>query len=283
MTFTSSSAESEGEFAPSDADWNYKDIPHLNELHNLVEGIPTAIGDDIITTVFMQKIGFLRIPLTVVNYAINNSAQVYYTTLGPYCLVIETQWTATSPTTTNVLTAYNLGSPRFLKFTHVVAHKLLANNYKTLMSADMPMRRRRGFLRQLGYSFRGDLHGYSFLETLRIAENNLISPLGLDQFVWTSGIHEIPSGRTEIGQPTTVGLIIERDGSVLKLYDRTCGHEGALLDQALLQDDCLRCPWHGRLNRPLGYLSLEEAVSQFVGGGVTATSSEGVVTILISR
>ena len=66
MTFTSSSAESEGEFAPSDADWNYKDIPHLNELHNLVEGIPTAIGDDIITTVFMQKIGFLRIPLTVV-------------------------------------------------------------------------------------------------------------------------------------------------------------------------------------------------------------------------
>ncbi|MBU6338902.1 MAG: hypothetical protein KGQ36_02905 [Rickettsiales bacterium] len=27
---------SQGDFLPSDADWNYKDIPHLKNIHNLV-------------------------------------------------------------------------------------------------------------------------------------------------------------------------------------------------------------------------------------------------------
>jgi hypothetical protein len=174
MRFSSSTMVNLGVYAPADADWNYKDIPHLNELHNLVESVATAIGDDIITTIFMQRIGPLRIPLTVVNYSIGSHSQTYYTTLGPFCLVINTQWEAVDDTQTRVSTTYNLGSGSLLKPFHRFVHRLLRKNYETLMSADIPMRERRGDLRNLGFSFRNDSGGYSFAQTLQIYENNLI-------------------------------------------------------------------------------------------------------------
>jgi hypothetical protein len=254
MHFSSSAMSSEGSYAPADADWNYKDIPHLNELHNLVESIATAIGDDIITTIFMQRLGPLRFPLTVVNYSAGDDSQTYYTTFGPFCLVIETQWTAINNNQTRVVTTYNLGSSRLLKLLHRFVHRLLRKNYETLMSADIPMRERRGDLRRKGYSFRSDKDGYSFIQTLQITENNLVPPPSPNEASFICEIDQIPQGRSFIGDAVGKGFILNREIDALKIYDRTCQHEGALLDSAALSGNCLRCPWHGRLVKPLGII-----------------------------
>ena len=259
MTFTSSTMVHEGNYSPSDADWNYKDIPHLNELHNQVEGIAAVIGEDIITTVFMQRLGPLRIPLTVVNYAVDQTSQTYYTTIGPFCLVIKTQWLPLDLNRTKVETTYNLGTTKSFKFLHGLAHRLLRNNYKTLMSADVPMRERRGELRQAGFSFKADERGYSFIETLKIQENNLILPTPVEWISKLDDISNIPEGRTIIGSNTTSGAVIERQGSQFHFYERTCPHEGALLDNSKIQDNCLRCPWHGRLHKPITSLDITDS------------------------
>ncbi len=39
---------SEGAYAPEDADWNYKDIPHLHHIHALAEALPAVIDRDLI-------------------------------------------------------------------------------------------------------------------------------------------------------------------------------------------------------------------------------------------
>ena len=259
MHFSSSAMSSEGSYAPADADWNYKDIPHLNELHNLVESIATAIGDDIITTIFMQRLGPLRFPLTVVNYSIGDDSQTYYTTLGPFCLVIETQWTAINKNQTRVVTTYNLGSSRFFKLLHRFVHRLLRKNYETLMSADIPMRERRGQLRARGYSFRHDQIGYSFQRTLRVSEKNLIEPVDLEPLEFRIRLGDIALGRSYFGATVGQGVIIERDATSVNLFGRTCDHEGALLDNAVFEDGCLKCPWHGKRIAPLNRVPVDNS------------------------
>lgn len=281
MHFSSSAMSSEGSYTPADADWNYKDIPHLNELHNLVDGIATAIGDDIITTIFMQRLGPLRFPLTVVNYSVGDDSQTYYTTFGPFCLVIETQWAAINTNQTRVVTTYNLGSSRLLKLSHRFVHRLLRKNYETLMSADIPMRERRGDLRSSGYSFRDDLGGYSFLRTLRIYDNNLIPPVSGVNFSVQLHLSELAEGRTIYGDSASSGLIIERNGSSVSIFNRTCTHEGALLDPALLDGECLRCPWHGRHVKPRVSFELDNAELSIVKDGMSVELLDGELSVLV--
>lgn len=258
LSFSSSTMVHEGEYHPSDADWNYKDIPHLNELHNQVEGIATAVGDDIITTVFMQRLGPLRIPLTVVNYAVDRNSQMYYTTVGPFCLVIKTEWVSINSSHTRVETCYNLGSLKVFRFLHRIIHKLLSKNYQILMSEDVPMRERRGLLRANGFSFTRDLIGYSFIDTLNTSKKNLIYPSSSQPFSLSVSVSQLPVGRSLIGSNTDNGLRIERTQDSLLIFDRLCAHEGASLDESDLERGCLRCPWHGRTIHPLAVFELSE-------------------------
>jgi hypothetical protein len=282
MVFTSSTMIHKGLYSPSDADWNYKDIPHLNELHNQVEGVAAAIGEDIIATIFLQRLGPLRIPLTVVNYAVDRTSQSYYTTIGPFCLVIKTQWHPLDAEQTQVATTYNLGTVRSLKFLHGFAHRLLRKNYQTLMSADVPMRERRGELRRAGFSFKADAAGYSFIETLRIQENNLIIPADIEWVSQLDDARNIPEGRTIMGSNPTSGAIIERQGSQFHFYERTCPHEGALLDESTIQDNCLRCPWHGRLLKPIISLDINDSPCSQTSGRFSVSIADDSIVLIES-
>jgi Rieske Fe-S protein len=254
--FTSSRVQNEGHYAEADADWNYKDIPHLNQLHGQVEGILTACGDDIVTTVFLQKVGPVRVPLAVVNYSSGTNGQVYYTTIGPFCLVIDTRWVQVTPSTTSVTTEYNVGSMRALKFFHPLVHYLLKRNYDVLMSEDIPMRDRRGQLRALGYSFKNDELGYSFIDTLRTSDTNLIHPKPHISQEIEVDLRDLVDGKNIIKSLDILGLILVKSGDEISIFDRTCQHEGAALDTAQIKADCLACPWHGRLVKPLLEINL---------------------------
>ena len=279
MKSSSSQMIHEGRYAPTDADWNYKDIPHLNELHNQVDGFPTAIGDEIITTIFLQKFGPFRLPLTVVNYAIK-SGQVYYTSFGPFTLVIDTTWEAIESERTRVTTTYNLCSSKFLRFTHPVVHQILRRNYEVLMAEDIPMREHRGNLRAHGFSFKNDPTGYSFLETLRIAEDNVVPSSDPHQVAeFEVNLEDLKEGRNIVQNSLVSGVVIVKETENLSVFERICRHEGAPLDKARIENGCLRCPWHGREVSPLVRVDLDAQTVSVVSNRATAALNSNCLRI----
>jgi hypothetical protein len=255
FTFSQFSLVNEGDYATYDADWNYKDIPHLNILHKLVNGYPTSIEDYVITSVNLQKVAGFTIPMVVVNYHSGANRQTYYTSFLGLLLIVETTWEALGPIRARVTTTYAIGSKRYLKFIHSTVRRLITKNYENLMSEDIPMRTRRGQLRHWGYGFRTDGPPHSFASTLHILDENMVvkaerNPppplrLGLDELA--------RAGREDIltTQSDHWGLRLNlRDGQ-LHVFPRLCPHEGACLDRQEIENITVRCPWHGRVLRPL--------------------------------
>ena len=135
---------SEGDYAADDSDWNYKDVPHLHCVHDLAEAYPALIGDDLICSINMQSILGIWFPVALVNYQYAKHHQVYYTTLFFFALVIESKTEALAPIRTRVTTTYSIGAPKWLFWAIPIIKMLLRKNYDVLMSADIPMRYRRG-------------------------------------------------------------------------------------------------------------------------------------------
>jgi len=250
LVFTDSVQKVIGEFDPSDVDWNYRDIPHLNFIHTEVEGALALATDEISSTIFLQKIGPLKVVLTAVLVSDNDAKQFYFTSVGPFILLVETSWRKIDENHTEVSTHYFVGSPKFLRATHPLIHKVLARNYRILMSEDLPMREQRGNLRKRGYSFRQDLEGHSYSDSIQIARNNLKHP----QFDQTQiKINHTTVGETPVEHWDESGIrsvVVRRYGSEVMISPAICPHEGASLDGANCSDNNLECPWHGRLIKP---------------------------------
>ena len=47
------------------------------------------------------------------------------------------------------------------------------------------------------------------------------------------------------------GLRLRVADGALQIYPRMCPHEGACLDEQPVERSTVKCPWHGRLLRPL--------------------------------
>jgi len=102
---------SEGRFSFVDADWNYKDIPHLHYVHDLVESHIAFADHDIVTNISFQKIPpFFRIPISITNYDYDKDTQIYYTSFLFYILLVETKIVKVKENFTRVETRYNIGS-----------------------------------------------------------------------------------------------------------------------------------------------------------------------------
>ena len=247
---------SEGDYEPFDADWNYKDIPHLVEVHEAVDGVLIGSESNHTSSVFLQKVGPLRIPLVV--YIGKGAGQnaVYVGSAGPFVIVIETRWESIGKIRTRVTTTYEVFSSKIVKFVHPLIHRLLSRNYDLLMKADLPMRVQRGRLRKQGYTFAGDTTGYGFRESSNVYVRNIIAPSELLNPVVRVSVNALPEGRSLHGGDAESGIVAERSGSSVAIYSRICEHEGANLDCAMRQEKGLRCPWHGRLVRPIASIDL---------------------------
>ncbi len=162
----------EGNYETFDADWNYKDIPHLHFLHQLVEAYPSVISDRLITSINIQKILGFSVPVSVINYHAGYNTQNYYATLFVFVLLIETHWENIGEIRTRVTTNYSIGSHRIFKIFHPFVKWLVKRNYANLMSEDIPMRERRGQLRKWGYSFKSDINPHSYIKTMNLSECN---------------------------------------------------------------------------------------------------------------
>jgi nitrite reductase/ring-hydroxylating ferredoxin subunit len=244
---------SEGEYAADDADWNYKDIPHLHVVHELAESYPAVIGGDIICSINMQKILGLWFPVALVNYEYAKYHQVYYTTLLFFALIIETRMEEYAPLKTRVTTTYSIGSPKWLFWLMPILKTLIRHNYKNLMSTDIPMRDRRGQLRKLGYRMYKKGDSYTFAETVDISVSKLSPPPDKERTIrctYTTLLET--SDDVLVGDTGLLGFRLMRKGDEVTILPRTCPHEGASVEKADFSKGAVRCPWHARRLLPIG-------------------------------
>lgn len=281
LVSTLSERVSEGEYEPFDADWNYKDIPHLAEVHRAVDGVVISAETEHTSSVFLQRLGPLRFPMTVYIGESGDQGAVYVASAGPFVMVVETTWVSIGELRTRVTTRYEVFSSKRLKPLHRLIHRALSRNYDILMSEDLPMRNQRGRLRRLGYTFVGDKKGYGFRESSNIHARNIISPVNPFTTKHRVVVNQLQFGRNQVGGEGEDGLILERDESSLTVFPRICDHEGADLECSLRHDRGLRCPWHGRVVEPLVRIDLESSTCANLAGD-TAIQFVGD-EILISR
>ena len=265
LVFTDFSLVHEGQYAVDDADWNYKDVPHLHHVHELVEANFAVMDDKVINTINTQKILGIKLPLVVVNYESGKDEQTYYTCFLFFALIIQTKYTKLSDTMTRVISNYSIGGPRLLKWCFPLIKFLIKKNYDNLMTADIPMRTRRGALRALGYRFIKEDERYSFKKTTEILKQNVLPPVNISALPAESISinHALPGdGEVRYGQDDHMGLRLVRQADRLMVFGRMCLHEGASLDKSSCHDGKLKCPWHGRLHAPLAAFDLANTAAQ---------------------
>jgi Rieske [2Fe-2S] domain len=271
LSFSSFSLEHEGNYAAADAEWNYKDIPHLHCVHELVEAIISHVSAGEIATINIQKVLGLKLPLAVFNYSFDERTQIYYTTFLFFVLIVETTYDSIGPNKTKVVTTYSVGSPRILHCLVPAIRWVIKRNYKNLMSTDIPMRQRRGQLRSWGYTFISPADGYGFEQTMNLSCANVVAPKELPSFspVQLKIDHDL-SAKNEwlIGRDDHLGLRVVKKDKKLFLFSRMCPHEGASLDPHPCGNGRLTCPWHGRVIMPVAELNLlglsnQKALTEF--------------------
>ena len=279
MVFSSSEQSNTGRYAPADAEWNYKDVPHLKEIHSQVEGIPGAITHDYWVGFFLQKIGPVQVPVTVFNYGADPLSNVYFGAIGPFALIISTNWQDNGNSTTTVVTQYNLGSARYLRWMHAIVHRVLARNYKVLMEADIPMRLRRGTLRARGYKFAGDDTGTGFIETINLQTVGVVAPLSTQSLSWVSELEKLPQGSTFVGTDDVGGVRVVRQQDKVLVFPRVGLHAGAVLDDAKIEGDCIICPWHGKRIGAIADFNTLENSSHCNKSGLTMEVDDAILRI----
>jgi nitrite reductase/ring-hydroxylating ferredoxin subunit len=260
FSFTQFNLVNEDDYEGYDADWNYNDIPHINILHKLVDSYPAALADNMATSVNLQRMLGTVMPIVVVNYHSGKNRQTYFTSYLNLLLIVETTWESIGEVRTRVTTTYAIGSKWYLKFLHPIVRWMLTRNYRTLMSDDIPMRTRRGQLRKWGYAFRTDGPRHSCVVSLHILDENMVykSELRPPAPIHLSLDELASAARKDILtlQSDHWGLRLHGENGLLLVFPRLCPHEGACLDAQTLENRSVKCPWHGRVLRPLTSIPL---------------------------
>jgi hypothetical protein len=259
LHFSSFSLKHEGDYAAADAEWNYKDIPHLHCVHELVEAIISHVSPHEIATINIQKVLGLRLPLAVFNYSFDERTQIYYTTFLFFILIVETTYDPLTCNKAKVVTTYSVGSPKALQSFFPILKWIIKKNYKNLMSTDIPMRQRRGQLRSWGYTFARPAEGYGFEQTMNLSCSNVIVPKELPPFppVELKLEHnQYLQKEWLIGRDDHLGLRLVKNNQKISVFTRMCPHEGASLDPRPCSKGRLTCPWHGRVFAPIAELNL---------------------------
>ena len=255
---------SEGIWSFDDADWNYKDIPHINYVHELVDSIPVTIDEAYINSIIFQKIFFLKLPAALQNFDYSENEQMYYANFGFFLLIVKSKIKSISNTRTAVETQYNVYAQRLVNFLFFpLVKKIIERNYRNLMHGDLPMRERRGWLRGRGYDFKRRYPNkkYAFSETLELA-NSVKLPNNLSSSHYRLTIDDYEHvGEWLLGDADYLGLRIVKVKTKVNFYRRICMHQGADLSTApILSDAIILCPWHNKPCRALATLDLDQGV-----------------------
>ena len=237
-----------GDYSVKDSDWNYKDVPHLNIVHKNVDCIQAIVDKNFVGSINFLKLPFIGItlPLIFINYEVSESEQVYFSSFGPFMILVKT---SASPEgiKTKVTTEFCILSKRFFVFLHPIIKKMILKNNKSLMSEDIPMRERRYELRKLKHSFYNPTSTYSFKFTEEIfranvyieGENNYVDIPYSDLLNSVDG--DILGRKSGI-----LSFFVKDDNGNKSVWPTTCPHEGAKMNKDCIVKSRILCPWHHR-------------------------------------
>ena len=287
LVFDEFSISVEGPYTTSDADWNYKDVPHLSYMHPGVKPVLGIVDDSTMITINMQKLFGLWLPMAVVNYQPVGQPQTYFTTWFFFVLIVTTGYEQVGPLRCRVTSHYAVGGPRLLSWVLPIIRFVLKRNNAWLMEGDIPMRTRRGDLRARGYSFsRRRDEPYTFAETMDVGRSNVSPPPGSTP----------PSGATIdlasqlsrdgqylFGDNGYFGLRLLRQGDRLMVFPRMCPHEGSCLDDRPCVDGRIKCAWHGRVFAPLAEFDLAGGTPETKNAGAYEINLAGTVATISPR
>ena len=281
LVFDEFSISLEGPYAAADADWNYKDVPHLNFMHPGIRPVLGIVEDDTMVTINMQKLLGLWLPMAVVNYHPSGQPQTYFTTWFFFVLIVTTDYEQLEPLRCRVTTRYAVGAPRLLAWMLPIIRYVLKRNNRWLMEGDVPMRTRRGQLRAMGYGFsRRRDSSYSFAETMDVGRSNVTPPADARPAPPATidlAAQIAADGHYLFGDSGHLGLRLVRQGGRLMVFPRMCPHEGACLDDRPCEGGRIRCEWHGRMFAPLAEFDLAAGEPQRRTAGPYDMSLEGTV------
>jgi len=288
ISFKTFSLYSEGRFSFLDADWNYKDIPHLHYVHDLVESHISFADHDIVTNISFQKIPpIFRIPITITNYDYDENTQIYYTSFLFYILLVETKIIKIKENFTKVQTTYNIGSTsKFFLIFFPILKFIIKRNYKDLMSGDIPMRLRRGDLREVGYDIIKKFPDkkVSFTETIEILKKHVVIPKKFKKTYKFKVSKNLLIKEKDlcIGKSDDRGLRLKLENNKIYVFSRICDHQGADLSCAKYENKHLMCPWHGKRLSALCVLDLKNISYTGNNISVTNTSDDIIVNYKVS-
>jgi hypothetical protein len=250
---------------PIDVMFNYKDLAHLRVVHNTFDIFYSHIGDDVQSSVVMQKLFGMNFPLTHLGLELGENHLFFHDSFLFVLLTSEVKVEPLADHRVRTTTTYGVGAPRLLlPLVFPILKRLLTRNYHTLMKDDAPMRDRRGELRRWGVQL--PKTSYSFRETLNLRARNVLpadseavpSPVSVTLSSLSS---DVP---TMVGRSDHYGLQLCRRDDAIDIFPRMCPHEGACLDQKKLKAEMgIACAWHGRRFRPILSISLPAQPAEF--------------------
>ena len=255
--FTNFKIESEGNYHPDDADWNDKDVLHVNHVHTNVSQIPPYIDDQICTSIQFVIIPIIKIqiPIIVLNYELGKYKNIFVSTMGPIVLIME-KIISGSIKQSKIEQNYYVGTKFFFKFMHYPIKKYLIKYNKFTMDEDVPMREQRSNLRKKGHLFSKKGNTFSYLESLFLDDNN-VSLENNDQYfsIDLSNITDDLIIRKE--DSSIINFHILKKQNKLVFWKSICPHQGAYLD-INDHDKIKKCPWHGLTHESVATVDIEE-------------------------
>lgn len=250
---------------PIDVMFNYKDLAHLKVVHNTFDIFYSHIGDDIQSSVVMQKLFGMNFPLTHLALELGENHLFFHDSFLFVLLTSEVTIEPLADHRVRTTTTYGIGAPKLLlPLVFPIIKRLLTRNYHILMKDDAPMRDRRGELRRWGVQL--PKTSYSFRETLDLRARN-VHPADHEMvpapvsIALSSLSSNVP---TMVGRSDHYGLQLCPRDDAIEIFPRMCPHEGSCLDQKKRNaEKSISCGWHGRRFGPVLTIPLPAQAAEF--------------------
>jgi len=149
------------------------------------------------------------------------------------------------------------------------------------MSGDIPMRARRGDLRDLGHDIIKKFPNkkVSFIETLEINKKHVVIPENFKkEYNYKISKNKLIKDKDLcLGSSDDRGLRIKLENDKIYFFKRICDHQGADLSCAKFDNNRLMCPWHGKKMPPICELDLNNI--SFTGENINISEASGNILI----
>ncbi|MEX2450115.1 MAG: Rieske 2Fe-2S domain-containing protein [Rhodospirillales bacterium] len=237
---------------PIDVEWNYKDLVHVGYVHSHMHRQFFYIGENIYTSIDLQKIFGLTLPQSCVFYVTEDNKIVIQTTLFYLIVFVEIGSKQIGEMQTLTRSRYAVGARSSLfHFLAPIIRYGINRNWKKFVADDKSLRVRRGTLRKKGFSF-VDVSPIDHRETLNVAGKGIYPPSAvIHEEVYEFDVSENLSLTRQVGESDHLGVQIRFEPETIRIFPRLCPHRGASLDIAGEIGPMLECPWHGRKFHPV--------------------------------